>query len=283
MRYFGGLDYADDPKNLGYCVIGLDSNGGIEALTRVPDDVLVEKTGVDCPFGTSAGFIALYRGYLPTGDVKVRATEAWVRDTLRKYRSTLWWSAGSGPAKSGVYLNTSGHVKPTVGLEIVPGFLRWFYQHTEADASPAHRREAIRNARLGCGPCVESHPRAFLYSAVERVFRDVQPSRGDEHWLSLLSKVAMYRDKHSPKNRASTFAFLREYAPLWLWSGCKLSDRSAWVLENEHTFDAFLCALTAVALAENQTVTWEDAGLHQSGVETEGHIHILSQGQAARA
>lgn len=268
MRYFGGVDYADDRTNFGQCVICVDDDGIIMPLVKAPVGSVVEKTGVDCPFGTSAAFVSLYTGALPTGDLKTRVSELWIRELLTDYYSNAWWKENR--AVSDQYVNATGHVKPSVGLQIVPGFLDWFYRGLPNNPSPAICRKAICDARLGIGPVVESHPRAFLYSAVERVFNDVERSK--EYWLDVLPQIARYRD-----NLEFTYQFMQEHSALWLWDECTLSDDPGPILDGEHCFDAFLSALTAFAHAENQTITWDSAALDESKVRIEGHILILSQ------
>lgn len=279
MRYFGGVDYADDRSNFGQCVLCVDNDGVITPVLKAPDGAAIEKTGVDCPFGTSAAFVSLYRGVLPTGDVKTRVSELWIRRLLADYNSNTWWSENRGRLKPDLYVNTTGHVKPSVGLQIVPGFLDWFYRTFHDNSSPALCRKAIHDARLGIGPVVESHPRAFLYSAVERIFNGV--NTGEVQWLNVLPKIAQYREKSKETGRyeklESTYRFLLEHATLWLWDGYTLDADPGPILKDEHGFDAFLSALTAFAHAENQTITWDSAVLDKSMVEVEGHILILSQ------
>lgn len=270
IRYFEGVDYADDRTKLGRCTIGVDTAGIISPVIRIPDGATIEKAAVDCPFGTSDSFVRLYRGELQAGDVKTRATERWLRNTLAAYGSNVCWKANRGQRKPAQYVNCTGHVQPSVGLQIVPGFLDWFYRRLHDASSSADRRRAIRNARLGSHCTVESHPRAFLYSAVERIYNS--PVMGNLDWAGILPRIAEYR-----LDLQFTYAFLRDSAPGWLWNGCTLSRDPGQFLFNEHTFDAFLAALTAFAHAENQTVDWKSAGLSVGVVEVEGHILILKQ------
>lgn len=127
-RYYRGVDFADDKSNVGQCVVVLDDDGTIRPVHELPAVMDIEKTAVDSPFGTSSGFVLLYKGILPNvADAKTRATERWLRKLLQSYDTNAWWSKHRGHLTPALYVNTTGHVQPAVGLQIVPGFLRWFY------------------------------------------------------------------------------------------------------------------------------------------------------------
>src|SRR5438105_627574 len=90
----------------------------------LPKDVRIEKTAVDCPFGTTNGFFMLLRGGV-TDDAyldgfKTRTTEQWLRQHLWDYETNGWWMKLSGIRKPQLYVNKTAHVKPTLGLQIVP-------------------------------------------------------------------------------------------------------------------------------------------------------------------
>ncbi len=53
---------------------------------------------------------------------------------------------------------------------------------------------------------------------------------------------------------------------------CRLDD----LTDLDHSFDAFLCALTAWAHHYRQTMTWDMAGVPAEYVDVEGHILVLS-------
>jgi hypothetical protein len=47
------------------------------------------------------------------------------------------------------------------------------------------------------------------------------------------------------------------------------------VIESDHTFDAWLAALTAWAHEKNETLGWIEAGIDPAHVDAEGHILVL--------
>ncbi len=279
-RWFKGIDFANRQQNIGICYLAVTD----QTLTAHfnDSDPEVEWTGIDCPFGTSVGFSQLLLNQAPTyesGDgYKTRRTERWLRSHLWEYETNTYWrkNVASDPQH---YVNKTAHVQPTLGLQIVPGFLDWFRN----EVSDAMFRDAIEAARRGDNAFLESHPRVFLYSAIEQIWRKLHPRRLTEHELRA---VVQYKDKpktsHAEK-RAATYKLLKQHAALWLGNGYSLADPPDTLLSTDHAFDAWLSAVTAFAHAEGMTITWQDAGTSEEEVNVEGHILILKQKETAVA
>ena len=95
-----------------------------------------------------------------------------------------------------------------------------------------------------------------------------------------MSNVVRYKGKKSVSHlleRTRVYDFLQKYSSAWLWDGFTLADAEDRPLQTDHTFDAFLAAMTAFAFACNQVISFTDAGISGDTVSIEGHIAILSQ------
>lgn len=276
MKTYQGIDFANRQTNLGRCYLTVDE----ESKTLTPQLVLQPDqkpagTAVDCPFGTSEGFQKLLKGEIPQpcewdAGYKTRATEHWLRDELWSYQTNEFWRSRTNPTPQH-YVNKTGHVQSAVGLVIVPAFLHWF--HAEQQQS----LDNLRQGRLGQGRYVEAHPRPFLYSAIERIYRREPETHG---WADILRNVVAYKDKpresHASQRR-EVYDFLRQHSQSWLWGGYTLAEAPELLLATDHSFDAFLAALTVYARDCHQTISWKTAGLSHTTVLDEGHILILSQ------
>jgi hypothetical protein len=55
------------------------------------------------------------------------------------------------------------------------------------------------------------------------------------------------------------------------------------ILESDHAFDAFLCALTAWSHRQGMTIAWDQAepAISEEDVLHEGHILVLSEKEEA--
>ena len=283
ITYYNGIDFANLRHNVGTCFIAVDAAGQTVApLLQLEPDTPIAGTSVDCPFGTAVGFEALLRGEGPDAcewdkGHKTRATEHWLRGTLWEYQSNQFWRQLSD-TKPQHYVNKTGHVQSSLGLVIVPAFLNWCFADQQLNLAD------LVSARLGTSDLVESHPRPFLYSAIERIFNAIGVEGAD--WRSVLTNVVTYKDKKSESHllqRRSTYEFLQQHSSHWLWDGYSLADsKDELLFVSDHTFDACLAALTAFAHGSQQTITWESAAkdvteMSRKVVQTEGHISILSQ------
>jgi hypothetical protein len=175
------------------------------------------------------------------------------------------------------YVNQTAHVQPSVGLVIVPAFLRWALCDQQLTQSQ------LVDARSGNGRMVEAHPRAFLYSIVERIYRVVGVESEDIDWKQQLTNVVRYKDKKSISRlaeRTQIYGFLQKFSSAWLWEDFTLANAGDHLFQTDHTFDAFLAALTAFAYASNQIISFTEAGIDVDTVSVEGHISILSQARS---
>lgn len=276
-RWFRGIDFANSQENRRTCFLMVEKGLVTPVLTE-PTSV-VEMSAVDCPFGTTVGFMELLMGSVrkvePSGGYKARETEKWLRTYLWEFKSNKFWRGLAHPRRPQHYVNKPAHVKSTLELQIVPALISWFYGDAGA-TSDSQTLPQLREARLGRGGIVEAHPRAFLYSAIERIYRE-QPT--NEVWKTVLGDVATYKDHQKVSHTAQrrrVYSFLQLHSSDWLWNDLHLSDAPELLFSTDHHFDAFLAALTALAHADGQTIGWSAAGLSEENVKIEGHILILS-------
>ena len=274
-RWFKGIDFANREQNIGVCCLEVTNR---TLTVHFDTDVSeVEATGIDCPFGTSLGFWRLLQGQDPGYDSKddfqTRHTDRWLREHLWNYHSNTYWreNVAENPQH---YVNKTAHVQPTVRLQIVPGFLDSFRK----EVGNGQLAIAIKAARRGENAYVEAHPRAFLYSAIERIWRSPASLTEPE---KALRAVAQYKDvpkvSHVDERRA-TYALLQQHTPAWLGEGYQLPqalEELETLFSTDHAFDAWLSALTAFAHTERLTITWQSAMISEDEVNVEGHILIL--------
>jgi len=280
-RWFKGIDFASRADNVGLCYLEVADR----TLTVHHEDrqESFEGTGIDCPFGTSLGFWKLLcnedPGHSEDG-FKTRHTERWLRNHLSQYQTNGYWQHRVA-ANPQLYLNQTAHVHPAVGFQIIPGFLDWFRNQVGDSQFGA----AIRAARRGENASVEAHPRAFLCSAVERIWRSMNPP-GHELHENTLRAVVQYRDARNVSrvnNRRRVYQLLQQHAQAWLGRGYQLAEAQETLFSTDHKFDAWLCALTAFAHTEQLTIGWQSAEMETGGpiteaeVDIEGHILILKQ------
>lgn len=279
MPVFHGIDFANNKAKQGECWLR-DCEETLRAVFTKPDEK-PSRTAVDCPFGTTVAFDRLLRGEGTNGaagdTLKSRATERLLRCVVSKYKVNLDWKQRSAHDRElfprDVFFNGGRHVRPTVGMVIVPEFLGWLTDHAGSDTGA--RREALRAARFGDGPIVESHPRLFLYSAIERIRALVSLPSKD------LDAIAGYKGRGAePKARRRRVYEILCSNPSWQGEKARRIevDSLAHLVEADHVFDAWLSALTAWAHASGETWSWRDTGkLDESVVAVEGHILVLKQ------
>jgi hypothetical protein len=277
MTVYMGIDFANKDTNIGRCRLTADVAKKIltpSITTNEPGES--DYVAVDCPFGTSEGFFKLLNGQVPDecewdAGLKTRHTENWLRRVLWQYSTNSYWRS-LDVREPQHYVNQTAHVQPTVGLVIVPAFLRWV--RCSQKLTPAQ----LVDARSGHGRMVEAHPRAFLYSIVERIYRSVSRESNGIDWKDELSNVVRYKDKKNVSRlveRTRVYSLLQNYASAWLWNDFALADADDRILQTDHAFDAFLAALTAFAFASNQVISFSDAEISADTVSIEGHIAIL--------
>ena len=120
---------------------------------------------------------------------------------------------------------------------------------------------------------IEAHPRMYLYSVLERLYRHRQKSVS----LNMLFTAARYKD--SPVNRAVLYNLLREQTA---WMGPSIRQIFPATIPDElaasdHVFDGYLCALTAWSHSQGECLTWQELEIPAAYVEIEGHILVLRQ------
>jgi hypothetical protein len=279
-EYYSGIDFANREQRTGRCFLR-DDKKTLTVAMRLPPRSSVKGTGVDCPFGTSAEFYNLLTGIVPEmprdGSLELRATERWVRRVIGEEYETvrLWDAAARQKYGRKFYFHPTSHIQPSVGLRTVPACLYWLVQRSELRGEPLAK---LKEARRGGGRVVEAHPRLFLYSLIERVHR----AKNGVVTTSLMNSVASYKDKGKESHyhqRETVYNFLQSN-PEWCLAGRRLNPASAprGLLASDHTFDAWLSALTAWAAAQGETIQWDTArntDLDLARVEIEGHILIL--------
>lgn len=280
QQTFHGIDFANKKKNVGHCWL-VDDGATLTASFIHRGDFEATRTAIDCPFGTTVAVERLLRGEIAKNrkpDVfKSRHTERLMREVISNYQVNLDWKNRSIDERKqfprASFFNGGSHVQPTVGLVIVPECLAWL-QDRVGDGRE-ERREELRRARLGTGRVVESHPRLFLYSAIEKVRR----VKGRPLSVASMDDIAGYKGVGSEARARRQ----RVYEILCLesaWMGEKarklvVEDLSA-LIDTDHAFDAWLSALTAWAHENELTWTWRDSRrLTRAEVEIEGHILIL--------
>jgi hypothetical protein len=273
-KWFRGIDFANNTSNLGECWVCDD---GTDLTTCIgPTGESAVLTAIDCPFGTTRSFAALIGGRQPkfkASDLtfKYRETEIWLRSHVNSYNTVKRWGQIRGSSKTS-YFNATAHIQPAAGMVIVPELLNGLL-------GGAYGKVTLSDARLGCGSVVEAHPRAFLYSAVERIDAACPATP-----LQLGTLDSVRRYKKDRNARQDVFNLLSQCSQ---WQGAQqrklISPQNvAGLIASDHVFDAWLCALTAWAHKNGETATWRDASkshalLSKRTVRTEGHMLILKQ------
>ncbi|MEQ8854776.1 DUF429 domain-containing protein [Gimesia sp.] len=280
---YEGIDFAHIQANLGRCYVSDDSQALQVLLTgpNKPEDI--QRRAIDCPLGVSWGLTQLVQGHLPPdlgGDgYKTRETERWLRNHATMYQTNQLWRARSNAEREqyprASYFNGGSHVQSAAGLQIVPACLAWLLQQIAPDAKPNQRLAAASAARRGEGLIIEAHPRMFLYSAIERLYRSDSTVVTNE----TLNVVAGYKGNNleAAGNRRIIYDLLQSN-PAWMGQTPRellpvIPPEE--VIESDHTFDAWLAALTAWAHEKNETLGWIEAGIDPAHVGAEGHILVL--------
>lgn len=281
LDVFEGLDFANHSEREGRAFLA-DDGTSLTVSFEPPAGTAAKRIGVDCPFGTSAEFVSLLSGVLPDSiedrTFQSRSTERWIRRVIGKeYQTCKLWDATARREYDRNYFHPTTHVQPAVAMRIVPNCLAWIIRQI-ADGSSSN--DFILMARRGEGRIVESHPRMFLYSMIERVHR----CETGVVITSVLNSVAGYKNKERSSHRArreAVYHFLREHTG---WAANKprrlepeRPDELLFV--SDHAFDAWLSALTAWAHHNGECIRWDEAGISEKAVNIEGHILVLRQAE----
>ena len=279
LDVYEGLDFANHCEREGRAFL-TDDGTSLTVSFESPTEVVVTSVGVDCPFGTSAAFVSLLLGVLPTTSedrtFQSRSTERWVRNEVGKtYQTCKLWDASARREHERNYFHPTTHVQPAVAMRIVPNCLAWMIRQAPDGASA---KEFLLAARRAEGRLVESHPRMFLYSMIERVHRlDAKAVT-----TQVLNAVAGYKNKGKVSHRArreAVYRFLRDHTG---WTGSKArriepEHPDELLFVSDHAFDAWLSALTAWANHHGECIRWDEAGIAEEAVKVEGHILVLRQ------
>ncbi len=243
----------------------------------------INKSAIDCPFGSTRGFVSLLMGEwpneAPVDGFKSRQTEVRLRELTEKYQIVQRWRNRTLAERQlyprEAFYNGGGHIQPTLAMRIVPECLWYLVNPYGQGIEVAERHRRLVEARQGTGMWIEAHPRMYLYSALERLYRHRQASVS----LNMLFTAARYKD--SPENRAALYKLLREETA---WMGTSRRQIFPATIPDElaasdHVFDAYLCALTAWSHSQGECLTWQEVNIPAACVEIEGHILVLRQAQ----
>jgi hypothetical protein len=277
---YEGIDLANGIENLGRYFLR-DDGQTLRLFSQAPETESIAKSAIDCPFGTTRGFASLLVGewpdQAPVDGFKSRQTEVRLREVTNQYQIVQRWRNRTAEERQlyprEAFYNGGGHIQPTLAMRIVPECLWYLVNRYGKGIEASERRRRLVEARQGTGLWIEAHPRMFLYSALERLYRN----RSEAASLAVLFTAARYKD--SPANRQALYKLLREEKS---WMGPAIRELHPVSIpdemgENDHMFDGFLCALTAWAHSQGECVTWQEMGISAADVEVEGHILVLRQ------
>lgn len=277
-KLFRGIDFALATKRRAEAFV-VDDGEVLQAVSQASSKE--NLAAVDCPLGTTSGFVDLLAGRDPEASedgFQARRTEHWARCHLSKYRTVKGSNLRSSGGKRVLYFHPTSHAQPAAAMRTIPACLDFILTELSLHGEgPEARLQALSAARRGEGRFVEAHPRLFMYSALERVHRVEHGSCGRD----ILLAATTYKrgtKRVSAKKRSCIYAFLVEN-PVWMGSQRRrLEPLEApdWLIDNDHNFDAWLCALTAWAHDHSETLDWRAAGIPEEIVDIEGHMLLLS-------
>lgn len=281
-RTYEGIDLANGIANVGRYFLRDDGQSLSLSLDAPAQEIT--KSAIDCPFGTTRGFASLLVGewpdQVPVDGFKSRQTEVRLRELIGRYQIVQRWRNRTDDERRlyprEAFYNGGGHIQPTLAMRIVPECLWYLVNRYGQGIEVAERRRRLVEARQGTGLWIEAHPRMYLYSALERLYRHRQASVS----LNMLFTAARYKDAR--ENRAALYNLLREETA-WMGPSTReilpvaIPDELA---ESDHVFDGFLCALTAWSHSQGQCLAWQEVEIPAADVEIEGHILVLRQVEA---
>lgn len=284
---FQGIDLAKTTKNIGYCIIADDGNTltvhaiGDEANVPIK---YITRLAIDCHFGYPIDIIKLLNGTLPSIEAQKskqfalwRKTEDWFADTqFPRYSTKSVWDSRikhQSEELSGSYFNKGCHIVPATGMHVIPRCLALIMGACDGDVLGTEGISQLRAAHRGESNIVESHPRLFMYSLLERIH--VQNSLS----AIQLGNAAKYKQRKSTKvrnrkRRESIVHLLVKYCDKAISRTLNVPDVML-LSDSDHHFDAFLSAMTAWSHHHNLTTTWQEAKIPSDVVDQEGHISIL--------
>lgn len=278
---YRGIDFAIERKRRAELRL-IDDGNSLEVSDSCTDVEVM--TAIDCPLGTTAGFVDLLAGRIPVhmnDGFQSRRTEDWARGYVERYETVTSWKLQAGGRKGPTYFHRTSHIQPATAMRIIPACLDYVLDQLSLQSgSQTERRGALIAARRGEARFVEAHPRLFLYSALERIHRASRAALS----LDTLAAAARYKSskaelrQRAMSNRRRLYGVLRE-DPAWMGGQRRQlepADPPDWLISTDHCFDAWLCALTAWAHDHSECLDWHAAGLPEDLVEIEGHLLILS-------
>jgi len=281
LMIYEGIDLANGVANVGRVFLGDDGEKLIFS-SDVSDEQIV-KSAIDCPFGTTKGFASLLVGEwperTPVDGFKSRRTEVQLRELISKYQIVQRWRNRTEAERKlypkEAFYNGGGHIQPTLAMRIVPECLWYLVNRYGNGIDAKERAKRLVDARQGSGLWIESHPRMFLYSALERLYRS-SPATVP---LEMLFTAARYKD--SAANRTILYKLLRQET---VWMGKNIREIHpveipAEMAASDHVFDGFLCALTARSHSHGECLTWNESRIPEADVNVEGHILVLRQSE----
>jgi len=271
---FVGVDIADDPDNRSRVDLGVNGKYlTVENSFRGYGPRLApgQWAALDSPLGYPVAFLDLVNSLQTEGvedsrQFKYRRTEILVGDKVAQLRLVQ-----EANLRVPHFFNGGSHLKPTLGLQIVPGAIREVMRLSGVSGDrESVRRATLHSARLGESHVLEAHPRLFLYSALDRI----RTGGGKPLPEDVLKAVKSY--KAGVESRQKVLGFLERNSAHWL-GNFALRLGSAEICRRDHDFDALLCALTAFTHAKAQTLTWGrfPGKLIGETVKIEGHMVIL--------
>jgi hypothetical protein len=282
---YEGIDFASVEANLGHCYVS-DDGQALNVLFAVQHETgAIRRRAIDCPLGVSHGLTQLVQGHLPpdvgNDGYKTRETERWLRGHAAAFHTNQLWLNRSDTEREQYprpsYFNGGAHVQSAAALQIVPACIAWLLQQIAPNATQNQRLSAAKDARRGEGAIVEAHPRIFLYSAIERLYR----SDSAAVTIETLNVVAGYKERGAEAvGRHRTIYELLQTNQAWMGQAPRKLLPAAppeQLVQSDHSFDAWLAALTAWAHENDETLGWMSAGIEPEHVDVEGHILVLRQ------
>lgn len=280
---FIGIDLADVEGNRSR--VDLVDDGSRLAIKKVSKDLGPPLDGshlgaIDSPLGYPRAFADLIHALEITlgneRQYKFRLTDDVMGDQVAQLPGVV-----EANRLVGEFFLSQRHVHSPISLQIIPRALREALRLLGLEhSSPRDRLREVAAARLGSARLVETHPRLFLYSALERIRARRQMRLPQEILVAARDYKSSHREKAVSKNlkasyRGELLQFLASTASSWMGASQRELEVEG-LSTRDHDFDAYLCALAAFMHLKGETWHWKElARLDKSVVEREGHIFIL--------
>lgn len=290
-RYFLGVDFANVEAANAKCCLR-DEAGEItlcSALDTVERDAEVDGAALDAPFGLTKPTVDLLQGRYFDGDPE----ELRLRETDRKVGAVISQMRIADPQRTNLrghrLFNRGSHIHPPMAFQTLPNAIREVLRLEGRDTQNPQVSSPLTRSRLGQGRVVEAHPRLFLYSLLGRLngrykttevetelleaARDYGPAK---RRMGEANREFEERQQQRRYNRERLIREICEGSSLWAGSArLQFSGDFSSVAATDHSFDAFLCSLTALMHSKGETLLWSELRVDKSTVEVEGHMHIL--------